>query len=131
MDQQDTPTTTPEAEKIDDKIDDKIDIEQFLKVELRVARIDSVEAVPKSKKLLKLQLDVGQFGKRQILSGIAQFYTPEALIGRHIVIVANLKPANLMGQQSEGMLLAASTTELSQLVILDPGQTMPPGSLVR
>ena len=67
-----------------------ISIDDFMKVKLRVARIESAEAVPKSTKMLKLQLDLGPLGKRQILSGIAKFYTPESLIGKHIVVVANL-----------------------------------------
>ena len=71
-----------------------IDIDHFVKVKLRVAQVVSAEKVEKSKKLLKLQVDLGpELGQRQILSGIAQFYTPEQLIGRRIIVVANLKPA--------------------------------------
>lgn len=108
-----------------------IDIDYFMKVHLRVARIEHAEPVPKSKKLLKLQLDVGPLGKRQILSGIALHYTPESLIGKKIIVVANLKPATLMGHESQGMLLAASTDDGSQLIIVNPGDDMPPGSVVR
>ncbi|MFM1847408.1 MAG: hypothetical protein RL417_882 [Pseudomonadota bacterium] len=111
-------------------VEELISIDDFMKVKLRVARIESAEAVPKSSKMLKLQLDLGPLGKRQILSGIAKFYTPESLIGKHIVVVANLKPAKLMGLESEGMLLAASSDDGSQLVVLEPG-TVPPGSVVR
>jgi len=108
-----------------------ISIEEFAKFKFRVAVIESVEAVPKSNKLLKLQVDVGPLGKRQILAGIAKFYTPEALIGRKIVIVANLKPAKLMGLESQGMLLAASTDDLSALGFLTPEKDMPAGAVVR
>jgi methionyl-tRNA synthetase len=101
-----------------------------MKVKLRVARIESAEAVPKSNKMLRLQLDLGPLGKRQILSGIAKFYTPEALIGKHIVVVANLKPAKLMGLESAGMLLAASSDDGSALCVLEPTD-IPPGSVVR
>ena len=106
-----------------------IDIEYFSKIKLRVARIESVEPVPKSKKLLKLQVDLGErLGKRQILAGISQFYTPEQLVGKKIVIVANLKPAKLMGVESQGMLLAASSEDGTLLTVLDPGPLMPEGA---
>ena len=111
---------------------DFIDINDFMKVKLRVARIESAEPVPKSEKLLKLQVDLGpELGKRQILSGIAKFYPPESLVGRRIVVVANLKPAKMMGQESQGMLVAASSADMSSLVILDPGQEMEIGATVR
>ena len=117
-----TPAAMPQTAPAPAPADELIDIEHFMKVKLRVARIEAAEAVPKSSKLLKLQLDVGPLGKRQILSGIAKFYTPETLIGRKIIVVANLKPAKLMGLESEGMLLAASSEDGSSLVLADPGQ---------
>ena len=79
-----------------------------MKVELRVAKIIACEKVPKAKKLLKLQVDLG-YEQRQIVSGIAKFYEPEALIGKKIVLVSNLAPAKLCGIESQGMLLAASS----------------------
>lgn len=110
----------------------QIDIDYFSKVQLRVAQVEASEAVPKSKKLLRLQLDLGpELGKRQILAGIAQHYTPEQLLGRKIVIVANLRPATLMGLESQGMLLAAASPDGSMLSIIDPGQDLPVGSTVR
>lgn len=109
----------------------EIDIETFAKVELRVATITKVEAVPKSKKLYQIQLDVGPLGARQIVSGIAKHYTTEDLIGRQIVVVANLKPAKLMGVESRGMLLAASTEGDEVLAILNPDKPLPAGALVR
>ena len=88
-------------------VSDKISIDAFMNVELRTARVLAAEAVPKSKKLIKLQVDLGT-EQRTILAGIAEAYQPEALVGRTIVIVANLKPAKLMGIESNGMVLAAS-----------------------
>ena len=111
--------------------DDLIDIDLFARVKLRTATIEHVEAVPKSKKLYQIQLDVGELGKRQIVSGIAAYYTPEQLIGKQIVIVANLKPAKLMGVESNGMLLAASTDGDGTLAILTPDKPIPAGSRVR
>ena len=85
----------------------QITIDDFAKVELRVAQILVAERVPKADKLLRLEVDLG-YEKRQILAGIAQYYEPEKLIGRKIVIVANLAPRKMRGLESNGMLLAAS-----------------------
>jgi methionyl-tRNA synthetase len=84
-----------------------INIDDFAKVDLRVAQILVAERVPKADKLLRLEVDLG-YEKRQILAGIAQYYEPERLIGRKIVIVANLAPRKMRGLESNGMLLAAS-----------------------
>ena len=84
-----------------------ITIDDFVKVDLRVAQILVAERVPKADKLLRLEVDLG-YEKRQILAGIAQFYEPEKLVGRKIVIVANLAPRKMRGLESNGMLLAAS-----------------------
>ncbi len=88
-------------------VDGRISIDAFMNVELRTAKVIAAEAVPKSKKLIKLQVDLGT-EQRTILAGIAEAYQPESLVGRTIVIVANLKPAKLMGIESNGMVLAAS-----------------------
>jgi methionyl-tRNA synthetase len=110
----------------------QIEIADFMKVSLRVAQILAAEPVPKSKKLLKLQLDLGPvFGQRQIVSGIALHYTPEVLIGKRIVVVANLKPAQLMGVESNGMLLAGSSDDNATLAILEPDASLPLGATVR
>ena len=109
--------------------DSRIAIDDFMKVELRVAKVLEAEAVPKSKKLVKLKVDVGT-EQRTIVAGIAEAYTPEQLVGRTIVIVANLKPAKLMGIESNGMVLAASPEGgLPNLVAVDP--SLPPGARVR
>ena len=86
---------------------DKIDIADFARIDLRVAQIKSAERVAGSKKLIKLQVDLGD-AMRQVVAGIAEAYAPEALVGKKIVLVANLKPAKLMGVESDGMVLAAS-----------------------
>lgn len=88
----------------------QIGIDDFIKVDLRVARVLVAERIPKADKLLRLEVDLG-YEKRQILSGIAQWYTPEDLIGRRIIIVANLAPRKMRGFESHGMLLAASHGE--------------------
>jgi methionyl-tRNA synthetase len=109
--------------------DTRITIDEFMKVELRVAKVLEAEAVPKSKKLLKLKVDTGA-DQRTIVAGIAEAYQPEQLVGRTIVIVANLQPAKLMGVESNGMVLAASPEGgLPMLVAVDP--SIPPGSRVR
>jgi len=95
-----------------------IGIEDFMGVELRTAKILACEKVPKAKKLLKLQLDLG-YEKRQVVSGIAKFYEPEALIGKKVIVVANLKPATLCGIESQGMLLASGEEQV-RVVFLDP-----------
>ena len=102
-------------EKEEIMLEPEIGIEDFGKVELRVAKILSCEKVPKAKKLYKIQLDDGM-GGRQIVSGIAQYYTPEELIGKKIIVVANLKPAKLCGVESNGMLLAGNREDGSACV---------------
>ena len=108
---------------------DRISIDDFMKVELRVAKVLAAERVPKSKKLLKLQVDVGT-EQRTIVAGIAEAYEPEALVGRTIVIVFNLKPAKLMGIESNGMVLAASP-EGGKPMLLSFDEPPPPGTRVR
>jgi methionyl-tRNA synthetase len=109
---------------------DVITIDDFAKIDLRVAVVLAAERVPKTDKLLKLDLDLG-FEKRTIVSGIAQFYEPEALVGRRIVIVANLKPAKLRGVESRGMLLAAGgRAEGQDLGLITLDKDIPPGTRV-
>jgi len=95
-----------------------IGIEDFMNVELRTAQILECEKVPKAKKLLKLKIDLG-YEERTVVSGIAKFYEPDALIGKKIIVVANLKPATLCGIESNGMILA-SGEETIRVVFLDP-----------
>jgi methionyl-tRNA synthetase len=86
----------------------QISIDDFVKVELRVAEILVAERIPKADKLLRLEVDLGPIGKRQILSGIAEWYAPEDLVGRRIIVITNLAPRKMRGLESHGMLLAAS-----------------------
>ena len=127
-------TTTPPAATANGQAEsgaELIDIEHFAKVQLRVGQVVAAERVEKSKKLLKLQVDLGsELGTRQILSGISQFYTPEQMLGRKIVVVANLKPATMMGLESRGMLLAASSADRTSLSLINPGEDATVGSLV-
>jgi methionyl-tRNA synthetase len=99
-----TPTLAPPQVA---QVPEHITIDDFVKVELRVAQILVAERIPKADKLLRLEVDLG-YEKRQILAGIAQYYEPEKLVGRKIVIVANLAPRKMRGLESNGMLLAAS-----------------------
>ncbi len=105
-----------------------IEIGDFAKVELRVAEIKECEKVPKSDKLLKLQLDDG-VGSRQVVSGISSYYTPEDLIGKKIILVANLKPAKLRGVESQGMILAADSGDAIKVIFVD--DSVQTGSKVR
>ena len=122
-------TSQPDAASPAPQEDKRITIDEFMKVELRVAKVLEAEAVPKSKKLLKLKVDTGA-DQRTIVAGIAEAYQPDQLVGRTIVIVANLQPAKLMGVESNGMVLAASPEGgLPMLVAVDP--SIPPGARVR
>jgi len=105
-----------------------IDIEYFKKVDLRVAKVIEAERVEKSEKLVKLQLDLGELGRRQIVAGIAKYYAPEELVGRLIIVVANLKPAKLMGIESRGMLLAAKIND--KLTLLTVSSEIEPGAKI-
>ncbi len=107
----------------------QISIDDFAKVELRTAKILSCERIPKAKKLLKLTLDDGSGNTRTVASGIAKWYEPESLIGRTVIIVANLKPAVLCGVESCGMILAADAGEDNVKVIF--ADDIPAGSKVR
>ena len=95
----------------------QITIDDFVKVELRVAKILVAERIPKADKLLRLEVDLGPLGQRQILSGIAEWYTPEDLVGRKIVVITNLAPRKMRGLESHGMLLAASHGENGKPVL--------------
>jgi len=106
-----------------------IGIEDFFRSELRVATITSAEAIPKARKLLKLEVDIGEPTVRTLVAGIAEHYNPEELIGRQVVVVANLKPAKLMGVESQGMVLAASHDESP--ILLHPDSRVPAGTPVK
>lgn len=104
-----------------------ISIDDFFKTDLRVAEVLTAERVKKSEKLLKMTVSLGGDDVRTVVSGIAKFYTPEEMVGKHILFVANLKPAKLMGIESQGMILAASKGE----TLVVPEVDMPAGSKVK
>jgi methionyl-tRNA synthetase len=108
----------------------QIAIDDFVKIDLRVARIIVAERIPKADKLLRLEVDLG-YERRQILSGIAEWYTPEELIGRTIVVIANLAPRKMRGLESHGMLLAASHGENGKPVLATFGEEIALGSRLR
>ena len=111
---------TEEPKKEEEPKDEfpEITIDDFMKVDLRVATVTACDKVPKADKLLKLQLDLG-YEKRQVVSGIAQYYKSEELIGRKVIVVANLKPVKLRGELSQGMILAGSKDGILTLATVD------------
>jgi methionine--tRNA ligase beta chain len=106
----------------------KISIDDFRKIELKVATIKSAEAHPNADKLLVLQIDLGG-EQRQICAGIRNSYTPEELVGKQIVVVANLETAKLRGLESQGMLLAAS--DEGRVIIMTPEKSVQAGAQVK
>lgn len=111
-------------------IKEEITIEDFEKVDLRIAKVIHCEGVKGAKKLLKLTLDLGN-EERQVISGISKFYRPEELIGKQVILVANLKPVTLRGESSQGMILAASTDDDSKLFVATIDGELPTGSVMR
>lgn len=107
---------------------DEIAIDDFMKIDLRVAEVIQAEPIKKADKLLKLQLDLG-YEKRQVVSGIAQYYKPEDLVGRKVICITNLKPVKLRGEMSQGMILAGSKDGSLSLATVD--QSLPNGSKVK
>ena len=106
----------------------QIDIAEFARIELRVAQVLEAEKVQGSKKLIRLVVDLGT-EKRQVVAGIAESYAPETLVGRRVALVANLKPAKLMGVESNGMVLAASLD--GKAILLAPDAEVPPGTKIK
>ena len=111
--------------------DGLIEINDFARVDLRVGQVRSAERIPKADKLLLLIVDIGEEKPRQILAGIAPYYEPEQLVGRKIVVVANLKPRKLRGYESQGMLLAASIGEEGKPVIATFAEDVPNGARLK
>jgi methionyl-tRNA synthetase len=112
-------TTQEEAPAVEAPQTEEITIDDFMKVDLRVATVVACEPVAKAKKLLKLQVDLG-YEQRQVVSGIAEHYKPEELIGKKVIVVANLKPVTLRGELSQGMILAGSHDGVLTLATVDP-----------
>ena len=107
-----------------------ISYDDFAKLDLRVARVVECSAHPNADKLLLMKVDLGAGGQRQIVAGIRAQYAPEQLIGKSIVVVANLAPRMMRGIESQGMLLAASTDDRSRIIVLTPDGDIPAGSKV-
>lgn len=119
---------SPASEKVEAEGKSEITIDVFDKVELKAATIIDADYVKKAKKLLKIQVDLGN-EKRQIVSGIAEFYKPEDIIGKKVVVVTNLKPVELRGEKSEGMILSAEKDD--QLTLVSLPSTIENGSIVK
>ena len=105
-----------------------ISMDEFQTIDLRVAEVIAAERVPKADRLLKVQVDLG-YEKRQIVAGIAQYYAPEDLIGKQVILVANLEPATIRGIESQGMLLAA--VDKKDLAVATFEKVMRPGTQVQ
>ncbi|MFF3103546.1 methionine--tRNA ligase [Viridibacillus arvi] len=114
------PIEEPKKDAVAKKEEDvpEISFEDFMKVDLRVATVIACEKIPKADKLLKLQLELG-YEQRQVVSGIAEYYKPEELVGRKVIVVANLKPVKLRGELSQGMVLAGSKDGVLTLATVD------------
>ncbi|MFX1494448.1 MAG: methionine--tRNA ligase [Promethearchaeota archaeon] len=111
----------------------EIKYEEFLKLDIRVGLVKNCEKIENSKNLYKLQVDCGDIGVRQILTGIASYYSPDELINEKIVVLTNLKSRTMMGFESQGMLLAADFNNEPFLLKIDErrGKTIPPGSKIK
>src|SRR6185369_9140197 len=108
-----------------------IEIDDFAKVDLRVGQVLTAERIPKADKLLLMKIDIAEEQPRQILAGIAQYYEPEKLVGRKVVVVANLKPRKLRGLESQGMVVAASYGEEGRPVIATFTEDVPNGARLK
>jgi len=107
-----------------------ISIDEFKKIEVKIGKVLSAEKVPETDKLIKLSVDVGEASPRQILSGIAEYTEPEALVGRKFPFVTNLEPRTIRGLESNGMILVVSS-EAGDFSFLEPTSDIAPGSGIR
>ncbi|CAN5551538.1 hypothetical protein BH09PLA1_BH09PLA1_23040 [soil metagenome] len=125
------PATTPPTPPGTQPTQPTITYDDFAKLALRVATIVEVQPIEKSKKLIRLQIDLGNNERRQILAGIKEHYTPEQLVGRQIVVIANLAPREVMkGETSYGMLLAAHDAATGKVILIAPSEVVGPGSRI-
>jgi methionyl-tRNA synthetase len=120
-----------EAQQSPEGVASFITIDDFVKVEMRVGEVLTAERVPKSDKLLRFTIDLGEAEPRQILAGIAEYYEPEKLIGRKVVVVSNLKPRKLRGFESQGMVLAASVGDEGRPVLATFTEDVPNGARLK
>lgn len=124
----DEPAQPPEKAQLPAK--PEITIDDFLKLDLRVATVKECVPHPNADKLLVLQLDDGTPAGRQVCAGLRGIYEPEQFVGRQIVVVANLAPRKMRGEISQGMLLAASNADRTEVIFLTPEKPIAPGSVV-
>jgi methionyl-tRNA synthetase len=110
-------TQTDDSESLIPEIKPEINLDEFNKIDLRVGTVINAEAIPRAKKLLKIEVDLGE--KRTVVAGISETYTPDELVGKQIIILANLKPTKLMGILSRGMLIAAVDNNVCSIATLD------------
>jgi methionyl-tRNA synthetase len=106
-----------------------VTIDEFRRIHLRIGTILSAEPVPKAAKLFRLKVDIGEASPRQLVAGIAEHYQAETLVGKQVVVVANLRPAVIRGIESHGMILAADTD--CGLALLEPDKAAPNGQPIR
>ena len=126
-----TPVAAVQAEASVSSVESRVSFDDFMRVDLRVAKVIAAEAIPKSKKLLKVTVSLGA-EQRTLVAGIARAYDPETLVGRSVVVVSNLEKAKLMGVESDGMILAATDPDGGPVLLtLDDAEKAPPGSRVR
>jgi len=125
-----TPAPAPAAAPAAAPTDNRITIDEFLKIDLRVAKVLAAEKVPNSRKLMKLSIDVGT-EQRTLVAGIAEAYEPEQLVGKTVGVVFNLKPAKLMGIESNGMVLAATLPGTGEPSLLAVDAAVPTGAKVK
>jgi methionyl-tRNA synthetase len=109
----------------------EIDFKEFKRLDIRVGLIKSCEKIPKSKRLYKLLVDCGEKELRQIITGIADYYTIEELVNEKIVVLTNIKPRRIMGMESNGMLLAADLNNEPILLKIDNKKSIPPGTKIK
>ena len=127
----DTAPPPPPAPQADAATTATIQYDDFAKLDLRVATVVAAEALPKSKKLLKLQLELANGERRQILAGIKEHYAAEAMIGKQIIVVANLAPREVIkGETSYGMLLAAHDAATGKVIVMGPTEPVSAGAKV-
>jgi methionine--tRNA ligase beta chain len=127
------PTPTPAAVPAPGAPKPAITFDDFAKIDLRVATVLKAEAHPNADRLLKLWIDLGDLGERQICAGIKQYWTPESMVGKQIIVVANLEPRKIRGEISNGMLTAATAKAdeaVVDVVVLTPARPVPAGSTV-
>ena len=107
---------------------EEIEYDDFAKLDIRVGKILTAEKIKKSKKLLRLQVDIGDVEPRQIVAGLAEYYAPEDMVGKTVNVLVNLKPVKLCGVESQGMLLAADNDE--DVALLSNDKDMGPGAII-